>query len=286
MATILPIKPVRRDEPPEPVRPLWTRAPAKARYAPRLQPIIIARPETRDLQAQPPIWFGPRMVDIGRRYAGAIGFYRIFNDAVYRLYRNNTRPPVIGDTPYATSASLPTTPVDTFADGTWYLSVSYFNGVLESGFLPLGPRGESYVRLVIASGVAAAQPPSVPFGAYLQVRAGGVVRVVAFYAPVGDGANAADHWGIAYTTNGSTPASGAASITQAIPRSGLAILAYDLPAQAEGTTVKVQLQTMRGTGGSAVYSDPGTVLTATATSKGPKVPQDLKGWPGIVPGGA
>jgi hypothetical protein len=72
----------------------------------------------------------------------ARGLWRIFAPACFRLYRSNVAPPLPGDTPWTTSASLPVTPADTFADGTWYVAVSWFNGIYDSYFLPVGPSGE------------------------------------------------------------------------------------------------------------------------------------------------
>lgn len=283
MATIPSTKPIVREDMPDAQPVIWGRPPARAAFVPRLQRITVVRPEQLDEQAGPPIVWGPRLIDLQRRYGAARGLFRIFNNAEYRFYRSNVAPPVEGDVPFATNATLPHTPANTYGNGTWYISVTRFNGVLESGFLPIGPRGETYVRLVISAGAALPAPPSRPFTARLEARPAGVVRVVAAYAGVADAANAADRWGIAYTTNGSTPAAGAASITKLMSGSGLEILAYDLPAQADGTVVKVQLQTMRG---ATVYSDAGTVLSLTVDTGGPKFIEDLLAWPGSIPEGA
>lgn len=282
MATIVSTKPIVREDLPEALPAIWGRPPAPAAFVPRLQPITVVRPEEYDEPAGPPIRWGPLLIDLQRRYGAARGLYRVWNDAEYRFYRSNVAPPAAGDTPFATNATLPHTPVDTYADGTWYVSVTRFNGVLESGFLPIGPRGETYLRLVISSGAVLPTPPSVPLGARLEARPGGVLRVLAFYPGVADGANRADRWGMAYTTNGSTPAVGAATITRLMSGSGLEVLSYDLPAQPNATVVKVQLQTMRGT---TVYSDASAVLSATVSTAGPKFPQDLVSWPGGIPAG-
>jgi len=51
-----------------------------------------------------------------RRYVvEARGLWRIFGPAVYRFYRNQARPPRQGDTPFATSATLPHEPARRFA---------------------------------------------------------------------------------------------------------------------------------------------------------------------------
>lgn len=243
------------------------------RIAPRLvapvrgRPILRVRPFDDDEPARV-IFIRPRMPDRARRYGAARGLYRVFNAAGYRFYRSNSAPPAETDSPYATNATLPFHPSTLFADGTWYISASYFNGVIDSGFLPLGPHGETYARLEISGGNQVPTRPSQPLGANLIVRAGGVIRIVAFYPSVADAANAATTWAIAYTTDGSTPASGSPSLTPSLSTGPLAVLVYDLPAQANGTTVKVQLQTYNGT----VYSLPLAVMTAVASTVGPSAP--------------
>lgn len=92
--------------------------------------------------------FGPRR-DWGRRENKAIVRYRVFNSAEYRIYINTSAPPQPGDTPTLTTASLPyEDPGTTFvAPNKYYISMSYFNGVYDSGFYPIGPAGESYLIL-------------------------------------------------------------------------------------------------------------------------------------------
>lgn len=203
----------------------------------------------------------PTLIDYASRAATMRGLYRVFNAAAYRFYRSSVAPPAPGDSPFATSATLPSTPASTYADGTWYVSVSYFNGVIDSGFLPVGPHGETFLTLEISGGVALGTRPSPPMGVRLEARAGGVVRVIAFYGSIADGANAADTWSIGYTVDGSTPGSNAPAVAPAMAPGPLCFLVYDLPAQADGTTVKVQLQTRRGL---STYSTAGAVLAAVA----------------------
>lgn len=209
--------------------------------------------------------------------AAARGTYRIFGPAVYRFYRSTSAPPAPGDVPYATSASLPATPATTFADGTWYVSASYFDGVYDSGFLPMGPGGETYKTLVVSGGVAKSFPPAVPSDAKIRGRAGGVARVTAIYLPACDavaigGPGPADAWAITYTTDGSapTPCSGTADVpTVAVaipPRSNRPQLAVDLPAQVAGTNVKAIVQLRRALSPSRwAYSAPSAVLSVTLT---------------------
>lgn len=219
-----------------------------------------------------------------RHYLEARGKYRVFAPAVYRFYRSNTGPPSEDDAPFATSATLPSTPADTYADGTWYVAVSYFNGLYDSGFLPIGPHGETYTRLEIAGGAVAGNPPAGPADWRLQPRPGGVVRVLAMYWETG--VLRAGQWSIGYTVDGSDPAEDTPDQTQEIAAAGFAVLEYDLPAQADGTTVKVRLQTRRNDGDDEtpawVYSDDSTIQTATADAAGPSAPPSADRWPGII----
>ncbi|MBX3465272.1 MAG: hypothetical protein KF878_00045 [Planctomycetes bacterium] len=221
----------------------------------------------------------PRLIDWARRYHAARGLYRVFGPAGYRIYRSDAGPPAEGDEPWATSAALPASPEDAFGDGTWWLSVSYSNGVVDSGFLPIGPTGETYRLLVVDGGEEAAAPPAAPIDVRLELRAGGVVRVVALYAQ--GGPLRATAWAIAYTVDGSPPDEDAPTVVQAFARpGGIELLARDLPAQPHGTTVRVRVQVRRG---ASAYSVGSTVLEAVADAQGPtQVPGgDL--WLGQLP---
>lgn len=219
------------------------------------------------------------VVDWGHRYLEGRGLYRVFGPAVYNFFRSSTAPPLETDVPYANSATLPATPATTFANGTWWLSVSYFNGVIDSGFLPIGPNGETFVKLTITGGAAVVNPPQAPLNVQLELRAGGVVRVHAVYAE--QGAARADTWAIAYTTNGSSPTAGSPTATQAfLTTSSVETLSFDIPAQPDGTTVKVLVQTRRA---GTIYSDPSAILTAIADAVGPAAIGAPTTWPGDLP---
>ena len=218
--------------------------------------------------------------------ASFVGLYHNFGTAEYRFYRSNTAPPVETDTPFATNASLPYTPVDLFADGIWYVSVAYYNGILTSGFLPLGPNGETYIRIEISGGVVLQTPPNPPISWELELRPAGVIRVKAFYQQTGS--LRATQWAITYTTNGATPGTPPAvspTVSAAMPSSGAAVLEYDLPGQADGTTVKVRLQTRRNDGGTWRYSENSIVKSLVADAAGPIAPLVLQPWPGRLPEG-
>lgn len=209
----------------------------------------------------------------------ARGLYRVFNPAVYRFYRSNSGPPAETDSPYATSATLPNQPATTFANGTWRISVSYFNGILDSGFLPIGAHGETYRTLIIAAGVLKPTPPSQPYGFRIELRPGGIVRIIATYFSVADGTNAADQWAIAYTVNGVNPGPGAPSATPSIS-GAVSHLSYDLPAQTAGTVVKVLLQVRRA---ATVYSSPLGILSVTIPASGSSQVLSLATFPGALP---
>jgi hypothetical protein len=220
-----------------------------------------------------------------RYYLDARGLYRIFNPAEYRFYRSRLGAPSEGLTPFATSPSLPAVPTDTFADGSWYLSMSYFNGVLDSGFLPLGPAGETYVRLDVAAGGVVGSPPAAPLNCRLAAIGGGVVQITAVYYE--DGGNRAGEWAIAYTIDGSDPSVDDPDFTAELSASGLAILTYQLPAAADGATVKVRLQTRRndGTEGEPnwVYSGGSTVQSFLVDASSPSAPLVADRWAGPLP---
>ena len=213
--------------------------------------------------------------------ADARGKYRIFNDAGYRFYRSDTAPPAEGSEPFATNATLPYTPDDVYADGTWYLACSYFNGVLDSGFLPIGPNGETYLRIDITDGDEIDSPPNAPNHWRLIQRPAGVVRVSGVYFQVGD--LRATQWAIAYTIDESAPATDDPDITKAMPTSGLCLLEYDLieAHAAHDSIVKVRLQTRRQDGEDWIYSEDSTVETITVDAVGPTVPLAGVVYPGV-----
>ena len=254
-----------------------------------------ALPTPQIIYARPPV---PRRTRVRSRattvaagftlshfYVDARGLYRIFNAAGYRFYWSQGSPPAAGSTPQATSASLPYATTATFADGTWYLSVSYFNGVLDSGFLPLGPAGETWLRLDLAGGAVVGSPPDPPLDWQIAADGGGAARISA--ACYQADANRATAWSISYTTDGSTPAANQTSTLVAMPPSGLAVLDYDLPAAAAGATVKVRLQTAQNDGTADapiwVFSAGSTVQSITIAAAGPTAPAGGVDWPGAVP---
>ena len=211
--------------------------------------------------------------------------YRIFNAAVFQFYKSTTGPPLETDSPFRENATLAGfSPADVFGNGTHYLSVSYFNGVLDSGFLPLGPNGETYLRLDVGGGVEIDSPPDAPMDVRLVLQPGGVVSVQAVYAQ--QGPLRATEWALTYTLDGSTPGTPPAiapTATTAIQGTSLSVFEYDLPAQANGTTVKVRTQVRRLDGATWVYSAGSSVLTAVADALGPAAPEGAGVWRGAAP---
>jgi len=213
----------------------------------------------------------------GRAYARGRGLYRVKGTAQYRFYRRQDGVPVPGiDAVWATAASLPNTPAGTFADATWYICVTYFDGFTESS--PL-----TTFRLDISAGALGPAPPGGPSKWQLQRKAGGVIDVVGLYWPEPDGDDAADYWRIWYTTNGSEPDPAGApdySIAMTFVR-GAAVLRKSLPGQGHGTTVKALLRSYRD--GDSIASENATSKSTTADATGPGAPR--KKQLGAIPGG-
>lgn len=221
----------------------------------------------------------PRLLDRGKQcYTMDVrGRHRVFDAAEYRFYRGSSAPPAEGDTPFATSSALPATPGETFADGTWYLSVSYSNGVLDSGFLPIGTNGETYVKLVVAGGAANPNPPPSPTVARLEPTTDGARLFV-----TGFPGNEALEWALAYTTDGSMPPADAPDVTAAATE-GVAILTRLWDSLADGTTLKVRVQFRRNDGTVEspvwVYSE-SILLATTVDTSGPTAALVAESWTG------
>lgn len=225
--------------------------------------------------------------------SGEAGACTIVGHRTYRLYRKLNTAPVPGiDPPFAEGHSLPATPDVAWADGDWYISATRFNGVIESGRYPVGPKGEPYQILTISGAAAGYVPPQGPYSWALEPRPAGVVRIHGTYVGSGDaGASAggrAEEWVINYTTDGSVPVAGTPDFTSAMSFAGqVAHLSYDLPAQDHGRNVRVLLRTRRndGTEGSPVWTYSANVdtLLAVADAIGPTSPLAADMWRGRLP---
>jgi len=194
--------------------------------------------------------------------------------AITALYNSGDGRPYVdlplADMLYATNASLPHEPSDTFGDGVHRFAATYFNGVVESDLMPIGPNGETWLRLDVASGAEANPPPSGPADWRLEERTGGVIAVCGAYYQTGT--LRATQWAITYTTDDSNPGTGSPDVTVTMPTGLVAELAYALPAQSNGTVVKVRLQTRRQDGATWYYSEDLTIKTVTVDTIGPAAP--------------
>ncbi len=239
------------------------------------------RPTFTPSSIQPPSTFRARFRHDAR------GDYRVFGDAQYRFYFRDGSPPEEGDDAWATSATLPATVGDVpdgLDDGDFYFSAEYFNGVIRSGFLPLGANGETYLRIKTAGGVVQGAAPNGPTNWRLELRPDGVVAVMGFYFD--RSALRALSWAIEWTTDGTDPPAAAPeqTVVQAMPTSGVAVLDFEVPAQADGTVIKVRLRTQRT--GSTIESERPEIKQATAEA-GLAVPTvELRDrWTGRLPMG-
>lgn len=188
--------------------------------------------------------------------------------------------PAESDTAFASNATLPHEPAATHIDGAWYFGAQWFDGVLLSGLRPLGVAAERFARVDVSGGSAVARPPQPPNDWQLVKSAPGVVQVRARYWQ-SDG-NRATQWALTYTTDGSEPTEGphaAPTATQTINARGVDLLEFDLPAQADGTTVKVRLQTRRQVTSVWYYSEGSTVKTITADAAGGNAPTGAQAVP-------
>jgi hypothetical protein len=209
------------------------------------------------------------------------GKYRIFGTAEYRFFYSSTGEPLETDTPFTTNATLPHTPADTYGNGAHRFALEYDNGIHKSGFLRLGPNGETFRRVDVTAGSETSNPPSKPHSVVLHKKASGVIRVVGVYFALGS--LRAEEWALTYTFNGSDPAEDTPDYTQAMTSGGTQVFDYDLTGQVDGTTVKVRLQTRRNDG-SWVYSetDSTDIFTETADATGPSAPPAGDQWKGSV----
>ena len=226
-------------------------------------------------------------IGLRRYYHEARGLYRVFNAAEYRFYRSNSAPPEESDTPFATNATLPHEPVDLYANGTWYISMSYFNGVIDSGFLPIGASGETYLRLDLSAGVEINSPPKAP-GGWSMVPSGLFnLRFTGFYYQTGT--LRATQWALTYDMLGGTPGTPPAvspTYTEAfVGTRGLVFFKYDLDFSAGVGSVEARLQVRRSDDGGSTwqYSEGSDVKTHFILSSATGHVDSVGAWPGRLP---
>jgi hypothetical protein len=227
-----------------------------------------------------------------------LGHWRIFNTPEYRFYRSNVAPPLETDTPFATSASLPDTPPDTYADGTWYLAVSLFDGAIDSGFFPIGPNGEPYITVTIVDEkIVGTQAPNPPISWHLEQRGGdGDVWLIATYFK--GNAPQADQFTYKWTSDGTTPSDPTYNPVDLNPTDekyvgkttitteALAVLEKLLGTYADGKTITAKCATARqDVDGFSVAWLVSTFETKTlvVNTVGPTAPVAADAWPGRTP---
>ena len=178
--------------------------------------------------------------------------YRVFAPPAYRFYGSKDVPPAEGSTPFATAAELPATiqlpdvPVGMSIDGTWYVSVSYFNGVLDSGFLAIGSDGATWRRIDIQGGQQIRVPPTAPTDLAIVEIPGGGARLLGTYDDSGD--LRANEWAIAYTLDGTVPAESNPGVTLPIQESGGASLYFPIGTSGGTVTIRARVQVRRNDG--------------------------------------
>ena len=256
------------------------------------QPGIIALPRSRRIRSvSRPVSIVRGAAWRGEHRFTFSGSYRVENATEFRIYWGLT-PPQLGDPIKATTGSLPYSPADTFGDGHWYFSMTVFDGFSESGFLPLGPKGQTYREMVIASGAQSINPPQIPAYWHLETKEGGVVRIIGVYDERGE--TRAEEWAITFTSNGSVPAVDTPTIDPgpSMDITGKEDLSYDLNTGGlpHGTTINARRQVRRDDDGTWSYSPSEDLtlgqagyLTIDTDKIGPSVPVGAESWPGRTP---
>jgi len=222
--------------------------------------------------------------------------YRVFNATRYRLYRSTSTPPVEGDTPFFTTATLPANVPTIFSNDIWYLAVSYVNGVIDSGFYPIGDNGEPYMTIDLTDEkIIGTQAPNAPTSWHLEQRDGNVWLIGIYFK---GNAPQASKWTYAWTSDGTTPPDPVYNPvdldpydevyvgTQAIATVALAVLEVDLGAYADAKVIKCKLATARQDIDGASISNRISDFVQkelTVNTAGPTAPVDAHEWHGRTP---
>lgn len=210
-----------------------------------------------------------------------IGLWRAFNAAGYRVYWQHGSPPSAGDAPVAVGPTLPIHISGPIADGVWYLSVSWFNGVLDSGFLPIGPAGETWLRFDFDRGAPSATPPRAPISARGELLPDMGWKIHAVYAE--DGPDRADEW-VIYTLvdtdpNGDPLTGNRETIPMASGGVGILSFTPAIPAATGGEYAIALVRTARG----GVESENTAAIVLAGDDAGPDAPVGYTQWSGAAP---
>jgi len=199
------------------------------------------------------------------------GWFRIFNYAVYRFrHRTDGRDPdPIIDAPEAEQFALVWLSGVLAVSSDHRFAVSRYNGVRES---PLG-----LVRQVVldAEGLETAAPPSPATLPALVTLSAGVLRLIALYAADADlPAVRATHAAIWWRMGANPVFSGDPDAVVALQLGrGYAVIIYDMPAQADGVLVTVQVRPRRSVAGQPTVDAATALEIATeAVADGPAAP--------------
>ena len=216
----------------------------------------------------------PIEFDLDSTYDGELrGRNRLQDDDLpnYLVFRGTgAEPDPETDSPYETFNTLPHTTAAQSVGTNYYFILRSQNdyGVRSKNLA-------SWYLSLDGSGDQNATPPTAP--EYVSVVAADAGTVDAFfdYSRLVDlSANRADTWAIWYTTDGSTPDPDVDPVTATETMQfvgDVARLRYQVPAQVDGTTVKVIVRT-RLAGSPDVDSTNTTIYTITADTDGPATP--------------
>lgn len=242
--------------------------------------------------------YGAKLVDMARRYFSFRGRYRVAGTPVHR-FKYDTSPITEDTADDETNATLDGYESTATFTGTdeFYIGVTKYNGFLDSGLGAVGSNSELYRTLRLVSDAVKPLLPYGPTGWRLEDRGGGIVAVRAvFNQPVvevtdGSSDERPGQWVIAYTTDGSTPATDTPDEYPDLKGTMAVYLDHeiDFSGQSHGDTIKIRLQTRRndGTSGSPVwaYSANSSVLTLILDKTGPDAPPGGDTWAGSIPEG-
>ena len=205
----------------------------------------------------------------GRGKSEARGMFRVRGTAMYQAYHKLGSAPTPGvDTAFATSASLPFTPTDTFGDGDRYFTLT------KKSAYGLESTPHHTTRMNISGGTVGGAAPNPP--SQLQLfQSAGIVTAKTLYTRPADSTYLADTFALWYTTDGSTPGSGSPNATASVSSTARgAWWIYALPAQVDGVVVKVLVKMKKG----SVYSDTGLSASLTVDAAGPSAPAAGTVW--------